>query len=294
MSKLDRIHTFVTVIEQNSFVNAAKKLKTAPATITRQISALEAELGIQLIARTTRRLKLTEMGELYFIEAQKLIEQFKHTENLIAQSHIEPSGKLSVTAHRYFAKTMLTPHLAGFLARYPKITLHLQLAELAPQFNSIDSDIIFGTLGDGPSDTVRRRIASGQFILCAAPAYLKQFGTPLKPIELNQHRFITHTIRQPADILNFNHHPPLRVQPILWLDDSETMVQAALDGLGIIKVLDFRVSEALAAGTLVSILDEFSETEHPVYLYYRRQRYIDAKIRAFIDYFLSKLPPEPR
>ncbi|MDO8954954.1 MAG: LysR family transcriptional regulator [Gammaproteobacteria bacterium] len=288
MSKLDRIYTFVSVVEQNSFINAAKKLKTAPATITRQINALEAELGIQLIIRTTRRLKLTEIGDLYYVEAKKLLEQFDATESLIAQSQSEPSGKLTVSLHRYFARWLVEPHLAEFMQTYPKIALHLNLGEFVPDFTLESSDIIFGTLGDGPADSVRKRIMSSEFIYCASPKYLAQYGTPLKPTDLINHRIIVHTIRRPADQLTFRNHAPLHINPVLWLNDSSMMKQAAINGLGIIKILNFRVEQALKAGRLVKILPSYGEVDYPVYLYYRANRYLDPKIRAFIDFFLQK------
>lgn len=290
MSKIDRIQAFVNVIEQNGFNNAAKKLKTAAGTITRQINALEAELGVRLIERTTRRFKLTDIGQAYYDEAKKLIEQLQITDNLISQSQAEPIGTLKVTAHRYFAVHYVMPHLAQFMKQYPKINLHINFSETDPNFDRDDTDLLFGTLGDGAPDLVRRRMTSGKFIFCASPEYLKKHGTPKKPEDLLQHAFITHTLRQPPDLISFRNHPPLYSQPILWLNDSQSMIDAALAHIGIIKVLDFRVQEELKRGRLIEFLSNYAELDYPIYLYYRNTRYLDPKIRVFIDFFTQKLP----
>jgi DNA-binding transcriptional LysR family regulator len=293
MSKLERIQTFITVIDEGSFIGAAKKLNTAPATITRQVHALEQELGVQLIERTTRRLKLTEIGQHYFEEAKKLIDQLISTENLIAQSHSEPTGRLKVNVTRFTAIRYILPHLKEFMQQYPKINLTLDLAERFPDMDKEEVDLVFALAIEGSPDVVRRKVFGAKMLFCASPEYLQQYGVPQKPDDLKQHRFISHTMRKPPDVLNFRNHPPIRVNPILGVNDSLAMQRCALNGIGFVMIFDFFAQQYLESGELVEILKDYSEDDKPLYLYYKQNKYLDPKIRAFIDFFMDKVPKSP-
>jgi DNA-binding transcriptional LysR family regulator len=289
MSKLERIHTFINVTEQNSFVAAAKKLGVSPATVTRQISLLEEELGVQLIRRTTRSLHLTAIGQRYYQEAKKLIEQFVDTERLIAQSQDEPSGKLKILATRFFLESVVIPHLAEFQELYPNVNIYLEWAERFPNFDKEGVDVFFGTALEGPADLVRKRILTSAFIFCASPQYLAKFGTPKKPEDINRHHYIAHLGRTNPDMVDFHGHPSICVKPALWVNDLRAMIAAATSGIGIIKAHSHVVSQYLEAKRLVEVYPEYRDPDYPAYLYYQPNRYLEPKIRKFIDFYLDKL-----
>ncbi|MDF2866717.1 MAG: dmlR [Gammaproteobacteria bacterium] len=287
MSKFERINTFIKVIEENSFTAAARTLQISPAAVSKQITALEKALGVQLLKRNTRRLHLTAIGEQYYLTCKQALNQVLETETLITWGQKEPSGTLRITANRYFAENYLLPRLAGFLAHYPKITLHLELAERFPDLAQEGIDILFGVSLLGSTDLVCRKVMSTRYVLCASPSYLTQYGKPQIPADLKQHRYITHSMRQPANTLTFPQQQTIQVEPILWLNDANAMLQCALKGLGIVKLHEYMVKEALATGELIELLPQFNEPDLPVYLYYQPSRHLQPKIRCFIDFYFK-------
>lgn len=286
MSKLEHIHSFVTVVEENSFHGAANKMGVSSATISRQISALETELGAQLIKRTTRSLSLTDVGRRYYEAAKKLVQQFIETENVILDNQQEPTGTLRVTATRYFAENSILPHLAEFMALYPKLVIVLELADRLPDFSKENVDLMFAVSLEGPPELVRRKVTATRFLFAASKLYLAQNGTPNTPEDLLQHRYITSFARK--DFVTFHNHPSLKVKPVLWLNDTHAIRQCAIAGLGIIKGHELSLSQAIASGQLVEVLKDYSEPEQPVYLYYQAHRYVEPKLRKFIDFFIEK------
>jgi DNA-binding transcriptional LysR family regulator len=288
MSKLEQIEAFLTIIQENSFAAAARKQGISTAAISRQISRLEADLGVQLLERTTRQIALTEVGAQYYQYAKRALNELTDAQALIQGSQIEPSGSLKMTSNRYFANKYLIPHLAEFIKRYPKLILNLELAERFPDFNEENIDILFGVSLEGPPDLVRKRIMTTRYVLCASKGYLKKFGTPSSPEELSQHCYITHSMRKP-DIIQFRHEKKICVKPMLYLNDCQVMLECALRGIGIVMLHDYIVRDVIHQGLLIEILSEYQEPEKPVYLYYQHQRYLQPKIRHCIDFFTQKI-----
>jgi DNA-binding transcriptional LysR family regulator len=288
MSKLDRINTFIKVIDYHSFNAAAKQLNISPAAVSRQISALEKTLGSQLLRRNTRHLWVTDTGKYYYDECKKTLQQLNDIEGCIAQRQLEPTGRLRVTSSRYYATTYILPHLAEFCTRFPKIDLHLELAERFPDLMQEDIDVLFGISMEGPPDLVRRRVMTTQYVLCASPAYLKKHGSPQTPQDLLKHRYITHCMRKPLDEV-FLKNGNLKVKPTLWLNDAKAMQIAATSGLGIVMLHEYAIAKELREKKLIEVLKEHRKSPQSVYLYYLKSCYLQLKIRSFIDFYLSKI-----
>jgi DNA-binding transcriptional LysR family regulator len=287
MSKLDQIATFIAVVEANSFAAAARKLGLSTAAISRQVSRLESTLGIQLLQRTTRQLSLTDLGQQYFQQCKKALGEITEAENAITNSQQEATGILSVTSSRYFAEEYILPTLGEFMAQNPKLQIKFELAERFPNLSAENIDLVFGVSLEGPPGLVRRQVKLTRYVLCASPDYLKKFGTPTSPQDLIQHRYITHSMRQPANVIAFKHEKKIIVDPILWMNDSRAMRECAIQGLGIVKLHDYIVADALQKKKLIEILADFQEPELPVFLYYQQARYVQPKIRKFIDFFVE-------
>lgn len=285
MSKLEQIMTFINVIEQNGFAAAARKQGVSTAAISRQISQLEAELNTQLIVRTTRHLALSEMGEEYYQQCKKVLSGLQEAESTIAKSKDEATGNLHIVANRYFAMTHLLPRLSDFQNQNPKLQIHLQLAERFPNFIEENVDILFGVTADGPDGLVRKRVADTRYILCASPQYLKLHGMPKTPADLLEHRYITHSMRNPKNVIPFK-NVVAHVNPTLWLNDSFAMRESAIDGMGLVDLHDYIVVEAIREGKLVEVLREYQHPKQSVYLYYQQNRYVLPKIRRFIDFYV--------
>lgn len=288
MSKLERITAFVNVVEENSFAAAARKQSQSTAAISRQVSQLEAELGAQLLQRTTRQITLTEIGLQYYQHVKKLLTDLGEAETSIAKSKNEATGTLSVMSSRYFAEEYIIPRLKKFMVQNPKLQIKLELAERYPDLIQEGIDLIFGVAMEGALDLVRRRVATTRYVLCASPDYLAKKGQPKTPADLKKHHFITHSMRKPPNRLTFKNSKELFIEPVLSLNDSRAMRECALQGMGIVMLHDYMVTDAVREGHLVELLNKFQMPAQTVYLYYSPSRYLLPKIRRFIDFYTAE------
>ncbi len=288
MSKLERIATFISVVNENGFAAAARKKGVSTAAVSRQITALENELGTQLLQRTTRQLTLTEMGDEYYQQCKKTLNELFDAEVALSQSKNEATGILHVMANRYFAITHILPKLPEFMRLNPSLRVSFQLAESFPNLEKDGIDILFGVSVEGSDELVRRRVATTRYVLCASPTYLKKYGKPKNPLDLTKHFYITHNMRKPNNAIEFKNGKTIHVNPLLWLNDSYAMRECALQGMGIVNLHDYMVADALSDGRLVEVLHEYQEPEKQIYLYYRKSRHLQPKIRRFIDFYQDK------
>ena len=288
MRKLGQLETFIKVVEANSLALAAKQLEVSSASVSKQISALEDDLKVILLQRTTRRLELTELGRIYYENSKNLLKKIVELDETIASLHAEPSGDLTILASRYFADYYIIPHLEEFFAKYPKINLDLVIAGRASDFSREDIDLFFGITHQGPPDAVQKEIAKGHFSLCAAPSYLKKHGLPKHPQELSHHHFISYSVRESCHKLSFNNGMEIYLNPLLKVSDTKIMISCALQGLGFVKLHCLESEKYLSDGSLVEILANFREPPQPIYLYYQQHRYLQPKVRHFIEFYLGK------
>ncbi|HAT1597148.1 TPA: LysR family transcriptional regulator [Legionella pneumophila] len=285
MSKFDRITYFIAVVEEHGFAAAARKFGVSTAAVSRQIARLEAELKAELLVRTTRKLSLTDIGARYYQQCKKALLELNEADVAIANSQNEAVGILNVTSSRYFAMRFLLPYLPEFMDFNPKLQIKIELAERFPDLAQESVDVLFGVSMEGPAELVRKRVSTTRYVLCASPDYLAKNGIPKIPSDLVKHRYITHSMRNPDNLVTFKGNEQIYVEPVLWLNDSRALCECAMLGMGIIKLHEYIVAEALQDGRLIEILPEFQEPHLSVYLYYQASRYLQPKIRRFIDFF---------
>lgn len=291
MPSIERLQTFVRVVEANSYVAVADQMKLSRAAISKQISTLEEELGIKLIERTTRRLSLTEAGEHYYKQSKEILNKLDEMENLALTMRKEPIGTLNLFCSRYFGERYVVPYLGEFIEAYPKIKLNIQLGERIPDAAKEEIDIVIGMSISGPPDVIQRTISKTRYALCASPTYLQTFGIPQKPIELVEHRYLTHSMRTPDHLLSFGDESHIHLDPFMRLNDATALLMCALQGIGIVNLHYYMVQQALKEGTLVEVLKPYSQKIYPIYLYHLQNRYLTPKIRHFIDFLLTKVDP---
>lgn len=287
MSTLAQINAFIAVVEEQSFAAAAQKQGVSTAAISRQISHLEAELTTQLLQRSTRRVSLTEVGVQYYQQVKKTLNELHEAELAIAGSQSEASGILHINTGRYYAMEYLLPRLPEFMRQNPQLKIKLDYAERYSDIIKEGIDIVFGSSLPHPDSMMQRSVAKTRFLLCASKKYLAQYGTPQVPLDLNQHHYLTHSGRNLDNQVTFKNHPPVYVNPILWVNDSQTLCECAIQDMGIVKLNYFIAAPALQDGRLVEILPEYGEAEKTVYLYYQQSRYLQPKIRRFIDFYMG-------
>ncbi len=265
MRKLEHLETFIKVVEANSLALAAKRLGLSAAAISKQISALENDLKMSLLSRTTRRLELTELGRVYYEHCKGVMKKIDDLDGVMSSLQQEPSGELTVLSSRCFADHCIVPHLQEFFAKYPKITLDLIIISRASDLSREDIDLFFGITHAVPPEATQQEIAKGHFSLCASPSYLRQYGIPKTPQDLSHHHFITYSVRQSCHRLSFNNGNEIYLNPLLRVSDTKMMISCALQGLGFIKLHQLESEKHLSEGTLVELLTEFREPPQSIW-----------------------------
>lgn len=289
MSRLPLIKTFVQVVENNGFSKAAQKLGVTTPAISKQIAKLETKLNARLFTRTTRQITLTETGKIYYGHCRRILETIDESERAISQYHAEPMGKLRIVSGRYFAEKYIIPYLVEFTARYQKVVIDIEVAERTPDLSKEHIDILFGSINFNSPDLIKKQITTSHFVTCTSPDYLHQYGTPTKPGELINHIYITHSMRKTNNILEFKGNQQVHVIPKFYFNDARSMLQAAIAGAGIISLHNYIVTDAISQRLLIPILQEYSLPKQKIYLFYQKHRYLEPKIRRFIDFILGKI-----
>ena len=289
MFDLQHLQTFVLVTELGSLAAAARRLRISAAAVSKQLTRLESNLGLQLLTRSTRHVELTEMGKSYCEQCKRILEEVDAAADLVSQMKTIPHGPLKVVSGRHFASSYIVPHIKEFLAVYPRIQLTLELTERIPDLANESIDVLIGMSISAGGDAIQRKIASTRYSFCASPDYLHEFGLPLQPKDLLKHRFITHSMRRPDNELIFSNKERVALVPYLRVNDAESMVAMAKKGLGIVKVHHYLVSDLLQKGILVELLTAYSEGEIPLYVAFPQRRYLSAKTRCFIDFINEKV-----
>lgn len=289
MIDLADMNLLVLVTELGSLAAAARQLGISSAAVSKQLTKMEKKLGTQLLLRSTRCIQLTEIGRDYCLQCQRVLEEAEAAQALIAQMHVVPSGSLHVLSGRHFAASYIVPHVESFLARYPQIYLNLELGERIPDLQQERIDLVMGMSISALGDVIQRKIGSTSYVYCASPYYLERFGVPKKHEDLKQHRYITHSMRQPDDKVDFDRDKSVIVKPYLRVNDAHTMLEFALAGLGIVKLHHYVVQKQLEAGLLQELFIKENKSEIPLYIAYPQRRFTPSKIRCFIDYFVPKV-----
>jgi len=297
---MDRLHSmrvFSRVIEEGSFAGAARQLNLSAAVVTRLVADLEEHLGARLINRTTRRLALTDTGELYLERVRQILTEVEEAEALASAATSEPRGHLRVLAPPAFAVHQIAKHLPHFRKLYPRVTL--ELAAPGP-VETVDEnfDVSIIQVGRQPldGDFVARLLARSEVITCAAPEYLDRMGRPVHPNQLAQHeamlpsftREITFHRGSWGDDEPTGESVTLApARPALSTIHSDTMYAAALAGMGISGLPSYVVEDALLEHALERVLPEWRVLTLRLYAAMPTRKYVPARTRAFIDFLVQ-------
>jgi DNA-binding transcriptional LysR family regulator len=284
MDRLDELASFVAIIESGSLVAASRRLQRSPPAVTRALSALEDRIGLRLVERTTRRLAPTEAGTALAERARTLLADYDQALSGASQAPVR--GVLRITAPVQFGRRHVVPIVSEFLNEYPDVRVELSLNDRNLDFieEGLDLAVRIGPLAD--SSLVARPVGSVRRVVVASPAYLALRGVPRTPSDLATHDTIFGMARSPAREWRFGpsqRGAVVRLSPRLLVDDVETQLQAVLSGRGIARVLSYQVTDQLAAGSLVRLLQEFEPEPLPVQLVTSSRSHLAPKVRAFLD-----------
>lgn len=282
---LPEMRVFVAVVTDGSFTTAADRLGTDKARVSRIVSRIEAKLGAQLLTRSTRRLNVTEVGRDYFERAVSILTAAEAAEAAVAQQTKEPKGLLKITAGSEFGTMVVDEWIAAFLRRAPKVTVE---AEYTNRFVDIihegfDVAIRIGTLED--SGLSARKLGEVSYGLYAAPAYLRSKPALSDVNDLRHHDLIMKTTRGRSNwaLVNGANTEKVTVSPRSAVSSTITARNLALAGLGVTQLPRFIAEPHVAEGTLSCVLPGWAEVPAPVHAVFASSRYMDPKVRSFVD-----------
>jgi len=289
MDRLQLMTVFVAVAEEQSFAGGARRLNMSPPAVTRAIAALEDRLGIKLLTRTTRYVRVTDAGQRYLEDARRLINEVDEADEAAAGINAEPRGQLTVTAPVLFGKLFVLPGIVDYLQRYPDMEISAVFLDRIVNLleEGFDVGIRIGELPDSSMKAIR--VGSIRRVVCASPAYLAKHGAPEKPSDLANHLVVAASAVSPAIEWKFAEGLVVRVKPRLTVTSNDSAIAAVLLGMGVTRLLSYQIASYQASGQLQTILSEFEPEPLPIHVIHREGRYASAKVRSFVDLMVAKL-----
>lgn len=299
MDRLWAMQVFVRVVECGSFSRAAESLDIANATVTSSVRNLETYLGVTLLSRNTRSLRLTDEGEVYFQQCTQLLRQIDETEASVRSKKGEISGQLCIESPASFARALLCPVLPEFTAQHPGLSVALRLTDHAEDLIASGTDVAIRIDSVNDADLVARPLYQAHYVACASPALLARTGIPEHPKALDPQHCLgifgagryavsnwsfqsadeSHTLT-PAGRLHFN--------------STDALIAAALADQGCIYVLDLFVNGLISSGALVELFPGWRTGSRSFYTVTPKARFVAPRTRAFIDFMLATLDAQRR
>ena len=294
------MRVFQRVVDDGGFAAAARALDLSPATVTRLFGDLEQHLGARLMQRTTRKLALTEAGELYLLRVRSILGEIDDAEAAVGSSTQELHGTVHVLATPVLASYVLAPHVALWRARYPRVALDITVDPF-PQTRVEEFDVTFMAADEGyDANVVARPLSSSEWILCASPVYLARAGTPRQPEDLERHDYLKFSRQQGGGTSNRR----LRLRPVQGPGDAtevdmnvalqsislDVLYRAALDSAGIAVLSKLLVAPHLESGALVHVLPDWINGRLTIYAAVPSRKLIPARTRAFLTFISEWLP----
>ncbi|MDR5795262.1 LysR substrate-binding domain-containing protein [Caballeronia sp. LZ008] len=288
MDSIADLEFFARLVTQGSLSALARELGVTPPAVSARLSQLERRLGVKLLNRTTRRLAMTQEGELYFGTGSRLLEQVQELERMVSSSRDLPRGLLKVNATFGFGRRHIAPALSEFRRQYPDVEVQLDLTDRPMNLAefAFDVGIRFGELPD--MRVVGRKIAANRRFVCAAPAYLQAHGTPKEPDDLRGHRCIVLRENDTAygtwHFTKGKRHETVKVHGTMSSNDGEATLRWALDGHGVLTRSEWDAQSFIDSGALERVLTDWSMPPADIYAIYPERLNLSAKVRVFIEF----------
>ena len=291
MDRFDAMQAFARVVEAGSFTKAAQTLHMSKTTVTQLVQQLEARLRVKLLHRTTRQVKVTAEGTLYYERVVRLLADLEDADTRLASVTASPKGRLRVDVPAPLARLILVPALPAFHARHPEIRLDLGVSDRVVDVigDNVDCVLRGGELTD--SSLVARRVGDLRLGVYASPAYLARAGTPAHPRELeDSHHRIVGFLRSrsstlaPIALSRAGEQLAPRGRHVVALDDGNAYAAAGVAGMGVLWLPRYMAQAHLDSGELVPLFEDWEVASMPLYLVFPPNRHLSAKLRVFIDW----------
>jgi DNA-binding transcriptional LysR family regulator len=292
---MDRFHlmsVFVAVAEAESFVGAARRLGMSPPAVTRAVASLESHLGAKLLTRTTRHVRATDAGLRYLASARRILAEADEVDEAAAGVHAAPRGQLAVTAPVLFGSLYVMPGIVEYLRRYADVSVSVLLLDRI--VNLVEEGLDVGVrIGELPDSTLHAiPVGFVRRIVCAAPAYLKKYGTPATPQDLARHTVIAASPVSPIPEWRFGSgkkRVAVKVKARLTVSNNDAAINAALQGFGVTRLMSYQVASQLQARRLKRVLGEYEPPPLPIHVLHHEGRQASAKVRSFVDLLVARL-----
>lgn len=304
MDTLRSIESFVKAVQAGSIAAGARLQGITAAAASQNIQRLEKSLGTRLLIRTTRKLAMTESGELYYAEVQHTIEALARAQSVITEFHGQPQGRLRIGSSVAFGRHVLMPLIPAFTRNFPKVSIELVLSDHSLDHVTEDIDISIRFKQQLEPGLVARKIATVPVLFCAAPAYLQRKGIPQAPEALSEHDCLLFRIPVDGRLLSwtFNRNGMLyepEIKPSIICNDIDSLHRLAREGAGIARLAAFVANEDIAKGLLIPLFQPSSTYPEMMvaeslplefYACFRDKHAMTNKVRAFMDYLVSEMP----
>ena len=292
MDRLTEMEAFAMVVDQGGFTDAARKMGISKSAVSKHVSSLEARLGARLLNRTTRRVSPTEIGLLYYDRARRVLNDAGEADALVSSMQSAPAGMLRVSVATDFGVNLLSPILGDFLKEYPDITVNMVLGNRFVELISegFDMAVRIGELED--SSLRARKISETTRRMIAAPSYFARHGRPQRIDDLNEHKLLHYSSQANGSAWKVTAPSGERrqVRSAGWLtvNDGQSLLHAAISGLGIAYLPSFLYAEPMRAGLVEDAIPDLPREVMGIYAVYPPGRFTQPKVRAFIDFLVSR------
>lgn len=292
MDRLTEMEAFATVVDQGGFTDAARKMGVSKSAVSKHVSSLEARLGARLLNRTTRRVSPTEIGLVYYDRARRVLNDAGEADSIVSAMQSEPSGVLRMSVATDFGVALLSPVLDEFLADYPEISVNMVLKNRYVELISEGFDLAL-RMGELEDSTLRaRRISETTQRLIAAPSYFAQHGRPARIDDLGSHRLLHYSNQASANVWKLiapsGEERQVRGNGWLTVNDGQSLLNAAIKGLGIAYLPSFLYHKAMTQGLVEDVIPDLPKVVLGIYAVYPPGRYTQPKVRAFIDFLVER------
>ena len=292
MEDFSAIPVFVAVVTTGSFSAAARSENISKSAVSKRITQLEQRLGARLLHRTTRKLSLTEAGERYYAHAVQSLKAGKQAEDAVTELQGEPQGKLRVSTPMSFGRLHIAPLIPKLMKRYPKLHIDMIMDDRTIDLveGGVDVAIRSGTLQD--SSLVARKLTPLRYALCASSEYIAGHGLPEKPSELADHNCLLFSYAADANEWTFNAEEgqqSVQVSGNYRANNSEAMIEALRQGIGIGRLPTFVSAPDVNSGRLVQVLEDYPIPANTFYAVFPARAYLPAKVRVFLEFAIEHL-----
>jgi DNA-binding transcriptional LysR family regulator len=279
---------FVAVVENGGFTAAARALDVSTSFVSRQVKRLEGRIDTRLLHRTTRAMRLTEMGRIYYERSREILDSFASLESDMTDFQQHPKGRVRVTAAGYYAERFVAPALLEFGEKYPEVTIELDTRMGLVDIVAEAYDLAIRMSPPTDSSLVARKVAPRRMIVCASPAYLDLHGRPKDPDQLRRHNCLTLPDMswrfQFADAIR-----SIKVGGSLVSDNGRILVAAAVRGAGIVRFTEYYVRQEVACGQLEPVLEAYEVQDAATWIVYPDRHHLPTRVRFLIDFLVERL-----